>query len=231
MGKLEKLFGVKKPIIGMLHLAGNGEEEKVYRALSEMKIYSEEGVSGVIVEDYHGKFNDVVNVMNAIRDGEFTSIVTGVNYLRDAESAVLISNRCGGRFVQLDSVQGKNNPLSNNLGQFIFGGVGFKYQPESGNSLENDLWEGMNRCDAIVTTGDGTGMETPRSKLVEYKNLLGNFPLIVGAGLNPENAYRQLEVADGAIVGSCFKPGGDTEAMVDRGLVKDLMDVVLDVRG
>ena len=86
------------------------------------------------------------------------------------------------------------------------------------------------RCDAVVTTGDATGIETPIDKLFRYKEILRDFPLIVGAGVNPENAYEQLKVVDGAIVGSCFKPDGEIRAMVEIGLVRRLMDVVDEVR-
>jgi uncharacterized protein len=230
MGKLEKLFDVEKPVIGMIHLAGRDREEKIDRALRELKIYEEEGVSGAIVEDYHGSMDEINEAMERISREDF-DVVVGVNCLRKPWHSVNISYGNGGRFVQYDSIQGdKFNPNLETFGQFVLGGVGFKYQPDSGNSLKYDLVEGMSRCDAIVTTGDGTGIETPISKLKKYKEIIVDFPLIVGAGLNFGNVYDSLKVADGGIVGSCFKPRGDTSAEVDRRLVRKFMEPVFEVR-
>ena len=54
--------------------------------------------------------------------------------------------------------------------------------------------------------------------------------MIIGAGLTPDNAYEQLRIADGAIVGSYLKKDGIAKNKVDRIRVKRLMDVVKDVR-
>lgn len=54
--------------------------------------------------------------------------------------------------------------------------------------------------------------------------------MIGGAGLNTENAYEQLQIADGAIVGSYFKPNKNTFLPIDKYLLKDLIDVVKEVR-
>jgi predicted TIM-barrel enzyme len=215
----------------MIHMTGRDGKDKVDRAIKEMQIYQEEGVSGVIVENYYGDIFHIAMAMSAMHEEGFDSIVAGVNCLENTKSAVFISDMCKGKFIQVDSVQGNAyDSTLDTLDQFVLGGVGFKYQPEGRNSLEYDLGEGMERCDAIVTTGEGIGIETPLPKLIGYKNILGDFPLIVGAGMNSYNAHEQLKIADGAIVGSWFKPNGDTSAMVDRNLVQDLMAVVRKVR-
>ena len=113
----------------------------------------------------------------------------------------------------------------------VLGGVGFKYIAPTGNTPEIDLAEAMKRCEAIVTTGEGTGIETPLAKLRQYKSILRNFPLIVGAGVNLENVSEQLKICEGAIVGSYFKPSKDTLLPVDRNRVRNLMSVVKEIRG
>jgi uncharacterized protein len=106
----------------------------------------------------------------------------------------------------------------------VLGGVRFKYQPVlSGRSLEADLRLGMVRCDAIVVTGEGTGMETSLEKVQQFRKVLGDFPLIVGAGMSLENCAQQLTLTDGAIVGSFFKDTyrdtGDVKAQHVRWLM------------
>jgi len=230
--KLKTIFKTEKPIIGMIHLAGNNQQDRIKRALEELTIYQEEGIDGAIIEDYHGTSQDVYETLReSSRKG--LKIVRGVNVLRNPYSAFKLASDFGAKFIQFDSVQTPDLDLElyNQLRKeypsiAVLGGVGFKYIQPTGNSLEIDLEEGKSRCEAIVTTGSGTGIETPIEKLREYKRLLRNFPLIVGAGVNLENISEQLKICDGAIVGSYFKPNGNTLLPIDRKRVKDLMNVV-----
>jgi len=230
------LFSVSKPVIGMIHLAGHDRAEKVKRALEELIIYEEEGVNGAIIENYHGDAEDVNEALKQ-SSGEQFKIVRGINVLSNPYIAFSSAHSFGARFVQFDSVQTPdlslkmyewNRKLYPNVS--VLGGVRFKYTRKTGNPLELDLKEGKSRCEAIVTTGAGTGIETPIDKLEAFKKYLGKFPLIVGAGVTADNVYNQLMIADGAIVGSYFKPNGDTLLPVDRPRVKELMGIVKQVR-
>ena len=232
----ESLFNVKKPVIGMIHLAGRDSDDRVRRALEELRIYEGEGVDGAIVEDYHGSFSDVFRALEEADIGGF-KIVRGANVLSSPYQAFKFVKESGGKFVQFDSVQTPDLNLESydqtrrrHPDIAVLGGVGFKYTQPTGNSLEQDLAEAMTRCEGIVTTGDGTGIETPVEKLRDYKAIMGNFPLIVGAGVNLRNVAEQLQVGDGAIVGSYFKPDNNTHLPVDRARVKSLMDVVRGLR-
>jgi uncharacterized protein len=226
-----ELFPTGKPIIGMIHLAGEDRKEKINRALEEILIFEEEGVSGAIIEDYHGLPEDVISVLEEISKRR-TKLVLGVNILRNPYSGFKIASSSGAKFVQFDSAQTPDTNLNNYnslRGRYrdisVFGGVQFKYQPPTGNRLEYDLRDAKSRCEAIVTTGEGTGIETPIKKLKKFRELLGDFPLIVGAGVNKDNVYEQLKVADGAIIGSFFKDN-DTKKKIIRERVKELMSIV-----
>ena len=238
---LNELFGVEKPIIGMIHLAGG--KEAIKRGLEELMIYQEEGIDGAIIEDYHGSSEDVYRTLKE-SDSLGLKIVRGINLLKDDPSRAFKLAKCfGGRFVQLDSVQTKDlhliryERLRKEYSDIaVFGGIGFKYTKPTGNPLEQDLEEGKSRCDVIVTTGKETGKETPIQKLRDYRKVLGNFPLGAGAGVNKYNVYEQMKIVDIAIVGSSFKPktkempNGDTSLPVERMLVKEFMHVVKDLR-
>ena len=107
----------------------------------------------------------------------------------------------------------------------LLGGVRFKYQPvRSGRSLEEDLRLGMERCDAIVVTGEGTGLATPQEKVQEFRRILGDFPLVVGAGVTIDTVEESLRVADGMIVGSYFKQGHKDSGDVEPAHVQAFMD-------
>lgn len=230
-----RLFSTRKPLIGMIHLAGRTKSDKLKRALEELAIYEQENVDGVIIEDYHGNPEDVEETLKHSQ-GKF-NLVIGINILRNPYQCFKLASMYKCRFVQFDSVQTPDldlnlyNEMRTKFPRVaVFGGVGFKYIPPTGNSLETDLKEGKSRCEAIVTTGDGTGIETPIDKLRQYKSLLGEFPLIVGAGVNLNNAYEQLQICDGAIVGSYFKSEGNTQLSIDRTRVRDLMRIFNEVR-
>ena len=232
--QITQIFSDKKFIIGMIHLAGKNRNDKVKRALEELIIYEQEGVNGAIIEDYHGNQEDVKKTLERSQ-GKF-NLVLGVNLLRNSYYGFKFAFDYGAKFVQFDSV--KTGDLDLVLYErmrkefpdiVVLGGVGFKYVPLTGNTLEFDLREGKSRCEAIVTTGDGTGIETPLEKLKQYKSLLGDFPLIVGAGVNLDNVCQQLDIVDGAIIGSYFKLQKDTQLPVDRKKVASLMKIIRDL--
>ena len=232
-------FGNEKVIIGMIHLAGRDNHEKIERVLEEIKICEEEGLDGVIVEDYHGNLSDVRDTLESLSKNQY-KIQIGVNTLRNPYLAFEFAGMYGASFVQFDTIQAsagdENNPkrfnerLYNSLREkysniFVFGGVRFKYVPGTGKSLEEDITDGMSKCDAIVTTGEGTGIETPTKKLKDFRKIMGDFPLIVGAGVNDRNIEEQIKIADGAVIGSYLK-NEDTQSEVQRKRVKRLVDLI-----
>lgn len=234
--EFREVFQKEKPIIGMIHLAGPSEDIRLQRALKELTIYQESGLDGAIIEDYHGNEQDVYNTLRE-SDKMGLKIIRGINLLRDPYSSFELAKSFGARFVQFDSIQTRDLHLtlyeslkSRYPDIAVFGGVRFKYTKETGNPLEQDLAEARVRCEAIVTTGTGTGIETPLEKLITFKKILRDFPLIVGAGVTKDNAYEQLRAADSAIVGSYFKPNGITMLEVEKELVKGFMNEVERIR-
>lgn len=236
--RFKTVFGTL-PIIGMIHLAGSNP---VNRALEELALFEEEGVDGAIIENYHGTINDVVATLSEAQKIN-SKLVLGVNILpNEFNLAFSLASSYGADFIQLDHVAGRYNRGELNGEQYhqgkekcsdivVLGGVWPKYyQPVYGSNVTADLWQGMARAEAIVVTGDGTGQETPLRKIKLFKEVLGDHPLVIGAGLTSKNAYQQLCLADGAIVGSCFKADNNTENPIERTRVADFMDVVKEVR-
>ncbi len=236
--KFFKVFG-NKPILAMIHLSGG---LPVNRALDEITIFEEEGIDGIIVENYHGNLSDVEKTLKQIQKLG-TKLVIGVNILpNEYKDAFRYTSVYGGKFIQIDHVAGKYtrgeiDPVQypthkeKNSEIIVLGGIWPKYyMPLEGSNLEYDLKLGMQRAEAIVVTGEGTGKETPLEKIEEFRRTLGNHPLIVGAGLTPENVYEQLSIADGGIVGSSLKHENQTYNAVDRIKVMDFMQAVKEIR-
>lgn len=235
--KYHELFGGKKPVIAMLHLKADARKTMLERAAEEIDAYIRAGVEAVLVENYFGSVNDCETVLRYLQ-AEKPDVLYGVNILGDYQKAFELSAKYGAQFIQIDSVCGHLRPaaekayvrdlngLRSRSDAVVLGGVRFKYQPvRSGRSVEEDLKLGMERCDAIVVTGEGTGMATPQDKIRQFRGILGAFPLVVGAGVTPDTIGESLAVGDGAIVGSWFKQGhrdfGDVEpAYVEEFMVK-----------
>ena len=231
-----------KPILAMLHLKGTDPQDKLERAKREAAIYFENGVDAVIAEDYFGNYHDVENVLKFLQN-EYPEKCYGVNILNNFHRSYELAAMYGASFMQVDSLAGHLPPyLDIAYGKMIeayrflgkvavIGGVRFKYQPVlSGRTLEEDMALGVTRADAIVVTGEGTGMQTSSEKISAFRQLTKNSPLIVGAGMTPDTVKEKLSVADGAIVGSYFKDTYKDTGDVDPTHVKEFMEIVFQLR-
>jgi len=224
-----------KPIFVMIHLAGGNPTE---RAIKEINILQEEGVEGIIIENYHGSTREVIDLLKELRNHTITMKV-GINILpNEFHESLLLANTYGADFIQVDHIAGDYKrsgtidaeQLKSMREKYpdieIMGGVWPKYyQPKDDSVLEDDLGEGKERVDMIVVTGEGTGKETPLDKIKNFREILGDFPLIVGAGMDTSNLVEQLSIADGAIVGSSLKPYKRTNEMISRELVKEFIEL------
>ena len=232
--KYNDLFNKEKPVFGMIHLSAQQGMTMLELAKQEMEIYLRNGIHPLI-ENYFGSDEDCETVLKWISEAH-PEAVYGLNILGDYHKAFELAERYDARFIQIDSVCGHLKPardaeyekeLAEVRHQYdcvLLGGVRFKYQAvRSGRSVEEDLRIGMQRCDAIVCTGEGTGLATPMQKLSDFKDVVGDFPVVVGAGVTLETAKETVGKSDGAIVGSWFKDGHDASGVVNEQYVEEFM--------
>ena len=85
--------------------------------------------------------------------------------------------------------------------------------------------------DAVLVSGAITGEAARMVDLEAVKRVLPNTPVLANTGVKHDTVAEVLRVADGCIVGSALKLGGDTWAAVDPVRAKDFMDRVRAVRG
>ncbi len=236
--RYNQVFG-RIPIFGMIHLAG---QNPVKRALEELAVFEEEGIDGAIVENYHSSVEEVIATLQETNRRK-PKVVIGVNVLPNEFCQSLpLAQKYGADFVQLDQVAGTYRSGQLDFEHYeqvkgqhpeiiILGGVWPKYyHPIEGSDLETDLETGIQRVEAIVVTGAGTGKETPFDKIKRFREIIGEHPLVVGAGLTPDNAYEQLCISNGAIVGTSLKIDDNTYNPMDRQRVRDFMSVVKEAR-
>ena len=229
----------RKPVIGMVHTNSDSTMSMLELAQTEIETYLRHGVCP-LVEDYYGTEDDCEEVLEWLQ-ATHPNVIYGLNILGDHAQSFALASKYGAKFIQIDSVCGdlppdeeisyvyELNEYRKHYDGIVLGGVRFKYyEVLSGRSLSEDLILGMERCDAIVCTGSGTGIVTPIDKVKQFKTTVGHFPIIVGAGINLENAAETMEICDGMIVGSWFKCNHDAYNMVNEGNVNDLMRIVKD---
>ena len=79
-------------------------------------------------------------------------------------------------------------------------------------------------ADAVVVTGEATGISVDVSRLRAVHDAAGDAPVFIGSGLTPHSAARLCSLADGAIVGTYVKERGDVRERVDESRVRMLVE-------
>ncbi len=85
--------------------------------------------------------------------------------------------------------------------------------------------------DAVLVSGAITGEAARMEDLEAVKRVLPTTPVLANTGVRHATVADVLRVADGCIVGSALKVGGDTWAAVDPERAKDFMDRARSARG
>lgn len=238
MNQFLSCFKVMKPVIGVIHTKGTDDADMLRRAKEEIRIYKENGVDSFLVETYFGTYYQVEKVLDYVAGADL-GMPYGVNCLNVDAMGFELAMKFDCDYLQLDSVVGHVKPRDEDsldaffklyrerCKAYVIGGVRFKYQPVlSDRTVEEDLKIAMTRCDAICVTQDATGQETSTDKIVQFRNGIGDFPLIIGAGLTPQNVAEKLALGDGAIVGSFFKDNYQDNGDVCPAHVAEMMDAV-----
>ncbi|OVE86243.1 BtpA/SgcQ family protein [Natronolimnobius baerhuensis] len=91
--------------------------------------------------------------------------------------------------------------------------------PIGETSLEHAALETVDRgrADGVIVSGPGTGEETPLDDLERVASALEDAPVLVGSGVTPDTVGDCLEAgADGVIVGTALKDGGETTNPVSQ---------------
>ncbi len=229
-----------------------GNMDSVFEtALKEVEIYKRNNIDGLIVENFRDMpfypsqlppetIAAMTAVIREIRNA-FPGPI-GVNALRnDAQSAMAIAVATQTQFIRVNIhtgsavtdqglIHGKAHEtlrLRANLKSdvLIFADVDVKHASPLGNrGIEAETRDLTNRglADAIIVSGDGTGLPT-NSNDIEKVRQNTKLPILLGSGVTPKNISNLSEIADGFIVGSCFKKDGKAMNMVDEERVKGFM--------
>ena len=191
---------------------------------------------------------ELTAVVRTVR--EAVSCPVGVNVLRnDATAALSVAGAAGGAFLRVNvhtGVRATDQGLLSGRAHetlrlreridadvAVFADVAVKH---SGSVADRDLGalaeETIDRglADGLVVSGPATGTPADESRLEAVCRARDaasrDVPVLVGSGVTPENAADLLELADGAIVGTAVKEGGETANPVDAGRAERLVEQV-----
>jgi uncharacterized protein len=265
---LRGLFPRSRPVVGMVHLLplpgapgwGGRLGEVVARAVTEARILSEEGMDGVMVENYGDiPFHpgavppETVAAMAVVVRAvlEAVEVPVGVNVLRnDAHAALAVAAATGARFIRVNVhtgamwsdqglIQGRAHEtlrLRRTLAPevAILADVLVKHAvPPAGveaGEAARDQWH-RGLADGLVVTGPATGTPVGGSRLEAVREAAPEAPLWIGSGVTPGTVGELLPRADGAIVGSVLHREGIAGAGIQRERVAALMEGVWRSRG
>jgi hypothetical protein len=172
-------------------------------------------------------------------------VPVGVNVLRnDARAALSVAAATGASFVRVNVhvgarvtdqglVEGRAHETARLREELdadvsVFADVGVKHSAALGrDDVVAEAREAVERglADSIVVSGSATGAETESGEL-ERVAALGDeldVPVLVGSGVTPATVREALDTADGTIVGTALKEGGETTAPVDPERVVSLV--------
>jgi len=184
-----------------------------------------------------------------------TPLPLGINVLRNDATAALsvaaavdadfvrVNVHTGARVADQGLLQGQahetmrlRDRLDADVG--VFADVDVKHsaplaaEAYSAESFTDQVERGL--ADASVVSGSGTGspvdLDHLRNVALTREEHGLETPILVGSGVRPDNVADVLDVADGAIVGTALKAGGETTNPVDADRVAAFMDRVADLR-
>ncbi len=245
------------PLPGSPIYNGKGLKEVIDRALYDANELQEGGVDALEVENFSDPTYypqevgpELTAAMAVISDHVIraASKPVGICILADPKASLSVAHAVGAKFVRATffteasvDVSGLVCPKPHELLRFrkfldpsikIFTDVHIKHsaplvnRPLGDSALDAKYF----LSDAVIISGTHTGKETKLEDLKEAKDAVEDFPVLVGSGFRKEHAAKILAIADGAIVGTSLKKDGVSSNVVDRNRVRDLMEVVKEIR-
>lgn len=213
------------------------------QAVNDALTLERAGVDAVMVENMgddpfaveldHAQITALATVATLVRQA--VTIPVGVDAaINDYKTAISIAHAVGGDFVRLpvfvDTVEfygcGIVYPCARNAMNYrhalraddvaILADIQVKHTHMLIPSIPiEDSARAARDCgaDALIVTGSRIGNETPL-EMIERVKAVVDIPVFAGSGVNEANISEQLRIADGAIIGSSLKDGGDVSAPI-----------------
>lgn len=263
MTRFQSVFGVRKPVIGMVHLgalpgsplydAEAGLDGLVNGARADLAALQEAGFDAVMFGNendrpYEFSVDAASTATMAYVIGQLRNEITvpfGVNVLWDPKSTVALAAATGARFCR----EILTGTYASDMGPWTpDAGAAMRYRDRLGRSdlvmlynVSAEFADSLDRRpladrarsavfssipDAVLVSGAITGEAARMEDLEAVKAVLPDTPVMANTGVKHETVADVLKIADGCIVGSALKFGGDTWKPVDPDRARAFMDKV-----
>ena len=253
MQGINQLFGHPKPIIGVVHLPpliGSPQSRQPFReirtrALSDAESLIDNGIDGIIIENYGDVpfYPDSVEphtvaalalIADEIRECQPQTPI-GLNVLRnDAKAAMAIATVTDANFIRVNVhtgamltdqgiIQGRAHETLRYRSTLksevkIFADIAVKHAtPLAPIDILTSAEDTYHRglADALIVTGTATGKSTDLDQLKSVKSTIPQASIFAGSGVTADNLAAVLQYAEGVIVGTSIKRDGVTTNAVD----------------
>lgn len=257
-----QLFDHPKPIIGVIHLPpliGSPQSSLPFheirsRALSDAGMLIDNGIDGVIVENYGDvpfcpdrvephTVASLTLVVGEIRE-HYPQTPIGLNILRnDAKSAMGIATVVDANFVRVNVhtgamltdqglIQGRAHETLRYRSVLksevkLFADIAVKHAvPLAPIDIVASAEDTYHRglADALIVTGTATGKGIDLDQLKSVKSAIPQACIFVGSGVRVDSLAEVLQYAEGVIVGTAIKHGGVTTNTVDPARARALIE-------
>lgn len=229
--------------------------------LNDARTLRRGGVHGLMIENFGDvpfypdrapthTVTHMTALAKAVRDE--VDLPLGINVLRnDGLAALAIAHAVGASYIRVNVlcgacltdqgiITGKAAELMRYRVQIgaghikVLADVRVKHAaPLADRPLDEEVDELVKRAaaDGVIVSGVGTGRPTDPAMAKAVKRLVPDTPVWIGSGVTPESLADLARHADGFIVGSYFKAGGDPSQPIELQKVTDLMLALGGVRG
>lgn len=225
------------------------------RAVGEAKLYRSAGVQGLLIENMHdtpylrGRVGpEIVAGLSIVARAvkEAGSLPCGIQILAAANlEAMAVAHAAGLDFIRAEGFafahvadEGVIQSSAAELLRYrrLIGADSVQVwadvkKKHSAHAITSDVGIGATahavdfmRGDAVIVTGAVTGDAPRRADILAVKRRT-RLPVYLGSGVTAANLKTFFAAADGFIVGSDFKSGGQWSATIDPPRVRRLMDV------
>lgn len=230
-----------------------GMEYVIHKALADLKALQKGGFDGALVENDSDQPHQI-GVNKTIKDAfervmreikKVAVIPIGMEIIYDMMATIEVAHKVDAHFARLDvfvdNVETKWGKIFAQAAEILeqkkkigaknlalLTDIHVKHaQMLDKKSLEQSAKEAIHyNSDALIITGNWTGQKPRESDFQSVRKVSSTIPLLVGSGLNHENAKSLLEYSDGAIVGTSIKIGD----FIDFSKAKRLIEIINKIR-
>jgi uncharacterized protein len=212
-----------------------GIEVALRNAIADLRAFEKGGVDGVILENnydvpHREKVDPTTTIVMAVLGEKLrakTKLPLGVSVLwNDFQTALSLAKILNLQFIRVpvfvDTVRTKYCTIKGNPKEVVK--VRKKLSAEhialltdihvkhsvllSKKSITSSAQYAIkNKSDMIIITGKWTGDSPKDDELLMVRNIIGEFPILLGSGISKDNVNDLLQYANGVIVSTSLKEG------------------------